>query len=64
MTLWEDDLEPQHRGKQKNKINKDRFCKKNNLGHGRYGPHVYGEKNRCVNCNKISPSLKRREYTE
>jgi hypothetical protein len=48
---------PHHSGR---KINKERFCKKNKLGHGRYGPHIYEDKKHCKLCGKIFPGLKRR----
>lgn len=40
-------------------VNKERFCKKNRLGHGQYGPHVYVN-DRCQYCNKIDPRVKHR----
>ncbi|MDD4109958.1 MAG: hypothetical protein PHS54_00230 [Clostridia bacterium] len=44
-------------------FNKERFCKKNKLGHGQYGPHIY-ENDRCKMCGKIDPKLKHINYEE
>lgn len=46
--------EPVHRGKH---INKEKFCKKNKIGNGQYGPHNYVDK-RCTMCDKIDPRVK------
>lgn len=48
------DEEPRHRGKP---FNKERFCKKNRIGNGQYGPHTYMNGN-CTLCNKIDPRIK------
>ncbi len=52
------DSEPRvhHTGR---KINKNKFCKKNKLGGGRYGPHIY-EGKFCKFCGKINPATKQR----
>jgi hypothetical protein len=42
-------------------FNKERFCKRNKLGGGRYGPHIYKD-GYCMFCNKTDPQLKRRDY--
>jgi hypothetical protein len=39
------------------RFNKERYCKKNKLGHGQYGEHYYVN-DRCQYCNKIDPYLK------
>lgn len=45
------------------KFNKEKFCKKNRLGHGQYGPHIYINE-RCKFCNKIDPRVKHINYEE
>lgn len=42
-------------------FNKEKYCKKNKLNNGKYGPHVYKDSN-CVFCSKKDPQLKRRDY--
>ena len=49
-----DGFEERHRNKT---FNKERFCKKNKLGGGQYGPHTYANGN-CTMCNKIDPKIK------
>lgn len=46
------------------KINKEKYCKKNKLGHGRYGSHYYEDGKNCKFCGKINPALKRRPGLE
>jgi hypothetical protein len=55
----EDDIKPKHRSH----FNKEVSCKKNKLGGGRYGLHIY-ENGNCINCGKIDPRKKRRNYDE
>lgn len=65
MTTWRfEDPEEQNIHHKGRRINKERFCKKNNKGHGIYGPHIYNDKNRCVNCNKTNPQIKRKDFPE
>ncbi len=40
------------------KINKNKFCKKNKLGGGKYGSHIY-EGTCCKFCGKINPVIKK-----
>lgn len=56
--LGDDSVDKPIRGR---RIDKDRFCKKNKTGDGRFGPHVYND-GRCIYCNKIDPSRKHRSY--
>lgn len=44
-------------------FNKEKFCKKNKLGYGQYGPHEYVN-DRCRFCNKIDPRVKHTNYEE
>jgi len=44
------------------KINKDVFCKKNKIGGGKYGYHIYEEENNnCKLCGHIK-NKRRRNY--
>lgn len=45
------------------RFNKEKYCKKNKLGHGQFGPHIYVN-DRCKFCNKIDPCRKRMNYGE
>lgn len=42
----------------KAKINKEKFCKKNKLGGGKFGEHVYNHDKLCNFCGKKHISLK------
>jgi hypothetical protein len=56
---WEENR-PRRSGR---KINKERFCKKNRIGSGKYGSHEYNE-GHCIRCGKIDPIIKRKRYGE
>jgi hypothetical protein len=45
---------PNNRG---SNFNKEKFCKKNKLGGGQYGPHTYVNGG-CTLCSKIDPRVK------
>jgi hypothetical protein len=57
-----DDYEDSHQHRVRY-FNKEKFCKKNKLGHGQYGPHIYVN-DRCKFCNKIDPRVKHINYEE
>ncbi len=48
-------------GFRKNRINKNKFCKKNKKGNNQYGDHIY-ENNQCKFCHKIDPQYKQKKY--
>lgn len=61
MNIWDiadydGEFKPRHTGR---KINKNKFCKKNKHGGGKYGPHIYDGKF-CKFCGKINPATKNR----
>ena len=64
MKYWDitdfEELEvPHHR----RKFNKEKFCKRNKLGHGQYGPHEYDANTHlCIRCGKIDPVTKHKSY--
>lgn len=57
---WDTEERPRRRGP---KFNKERFCKKNRIGSGKYGPHQYDD-GYCIRCGKIDPDKKRKRYGE
>lgn len=50
-------------GRRIRRFNKEKFCKKNRIGNGQYGPHVYIN-DRCKFCKKIDPRIKHTNYGE
>ena len=62
MEEYFDEEEP-HFTHKKKKISKHRYCKKNKLGGGRYGPHQYEEgKTVCKLCGHIKKEGKNIDY--
>lgn len=58
MNEWDaEEFEGAPRGHVGRHINKEKYCKKNKLGHGQYGPHIYENKH-CKLCGKTDPSTK------
>lgn len=56
MKEWEIDSE---RSYKTSSFNKNKWCKKNKLGGGKFGPHQYNQDtNRCDLCNKKDPRVK------
>ena len=54
MQYVEDSREHKHRGR---KYNKNYICKKNKLGGGKYGPHIYeGDGDTCTLCQHFDKS--------
>ena len=43
------------------KFNKEKYCKKNKIGSGKYGPHEYSN-GRCSRCSKIDPQQKNKQF--
>jgi hypothetical protein len=43
------------------RFNKEKFCKKNRIGHGQYGSHIYVD-DHCKFCKKIDPRIKHTNY--
>lgn len=64
MINWNEEYDveerPNYRGRP---FNKEKFCKKNKIGNGQYGPHIY-ENGNCVLCGKIDPQLKFKPFKE
>lgn len=54
---WTELLEDGKSNHRTSRFNKEKFCKKNKIGSGKYGSHVYVN-NYCKFCSKKSPSLK------
>lgn len=45
-------------------FNKEKFCKRNKIRGGLFGPHEYNASKRCIRCDKIDPSIKHNDKLE
>ena len=47
----------------KTKLNKHKYCKKNKLNGGMFGPHIYDSSGKsCVKCGHLKKENKKNEY--
>lgn len=61
MPKWESWTEERSFNKRKN-VDKNKFCKKNKMGGGRFGPHNYSDGKSCILCGHIKKEQKSDNY--
>jgi hypothetical protein len=60
---WDETEVRSKRISKKTKLNKHRYCKKNKINGGLYGPHTYGPAGKtCIKCGHIKKEGQNNEF--